>query len=830
MKAVILAGGEGTRLRPLTSNQPKPMIPLVNRPMMEHIVRLLALHGFDDVVVTVAFLANQVRDYFGDGSDFGVRMRYATEETPLGTAGSVRNAADELDETFLVISGDVLTDVDLGAIVKNHQEVGALASIALKRVENPLEFGIVITRPDGSIERFLEKPTWGQVFSDTINTGIYVLEPRIFDFIAVDEVVDFAGDVFPRVLEQKLPLFGSIVDGYWEDVGTLEAYLTAHQDVLDQRVKVDIEGFRIGEGIWLGEGADVDPEARIDGPVVIGDNCRIEAGAMLRSYSVLGTDVVVKSDAFVERAVCHDHVFVGPGVRLRGCVIGRSTDIRGHARIEENVVVGDECFVGEQAVINPGVKVYPFKTVENGAVVNSSIVWESRGARTLFGRRGVHGLANVDVTPELTIRVAMAYGTALKKGVTVTTSRDTSRIARALKRAVIGGLNLAGVNVEDVELATVPLTRFQIRNGQARGGVTVRLVPGDPDSVEIRFFDADGRDIDESTQRKIERILSREDYRRAFAGDIGDIEYPPRSLEFYTSALMSTVDTERLHERAFKVVLDYSFGAVSIVMPAVLAKTGVEALSVNPFASTASVAVALEEKSSRVARVADLVRASGSHLGIVIDPDGETSTLIDDEGNALNNEQALLALVTLVSEARPGACIALPVAASRVAERIASANGADITWTKLSAPHLMEIASGGGVDFAAALDGGFIWPDFLPAFDATATLVKVLDLLAATGRTLSSIVKQLPRLHIAHETVATPWERKGAVMREMVELAATRDVVLVDGVKVLHDGGWALVLPDPEEALTHVWAEGDADQAARQLAQEYARRIRQMLR
>jgi mannose-1-phosphate guanylyltransferase/phosphomannomutase len=196
----------------------------------------------------------------------------------------------------------------------------------------------------------------------------------------------------------------------------------------------------------------------------------------------------------------------------------------------------------------------------------------------------------------------------------------------------------------------------------------------------------------------------------------------------------------------------------------------------------------------------------------------------------LSNEQALLALVTLVCEAHEKACIALPVAASREAERIAAAHGAEITWTKMSAPHLMEVASTGDVQFAASLDGGYIWPDFLPAFDATATLVKLLDLLAATGRTLSSIVKVLPRLHLAHETVATPWERKGAVMREMVELAAQRDVVLVDGVKVLHDDGWALVLPDPEDALTHVWAEGDSDQGARQLAQEYARRIRQMLR
>ena len=289
---------------------------------------------------------------------------------------------------------------------------------------------------------------------------------------------------------------------------------------------------------------------------------------------MLGTDVIVKADAFLERAVCHDHVYVGPGTNLRGCVIGRNTDLRAHVRVEDGTVIGDECFVGQDAVINPNVKVYPFKTVESGAIVTSSIVWESRGARTLFGRRGVRGLANVDINPDVVVRLAMAYGTALPKGSTISASRDTSRLARALKRGLISGLNLSGINVEDIELATVPLTRFQVRNGPSQGGFTVRLATGDPDTVEIRFFDSDGRDIDPSMQRKIERLLYREDFRRAFGGDIGDIVFPPRSLEFYTAALEQVVDIDRVRARVFKIVLDYSYGAVSIVMPNLLTKLG----------------------------------------------------------------------------------------------------------------------------------------------------------------------------------------------------------------------------------------------------------------
>jgi mannose-1-phosphate guanylyltransferase/phosphomannomutase len=193
-----MAGGEGTRLRPMTANQPKPLLPVINRPIMEHVLRLLKRHGFTETVVTVQFLAALVRNYFGDGDELGMSLYYATEDTPLGTAGSVKNAADKLrDERFLVISGDALTDIDLTDMVRFHRENGAMVTIGLKRVPNPLEFGIVIVDDQGRVERFLEKPTWGQVFSDTVNTGIYVMEPEVLDEIAAGESVDWSGDVFP---------------------------------------------------------------------------------------------------------------------------------------------------------------------------------------------------------------------------------------------------------------------------------------------------------------------------------------------------------------------------------------------------------------------------------------------------------------------------------------------------------------------------------------------------------------------------------------------------------------------------------------------------------
>jgi mannose-1-phosphate guanylyltransferase/phosphomannomutase len=309
MKAVVMAGGEGTRLRPMTASMPKPLLPVVNRPIMEHVLRLLKRHGLTDTVVTVQFLASLVRNYFGDGEELGMKLTYANEETPLGTAGSVKNAEDALkDDSFLVISGDALTDFDLTELMEFHRSKGAMVTVCLTRVPNPLEFGITILDDEGKVERFLEKPTWGQVFSDTVNTGIYVMEPEIFDYVASDTSVDWSGDVFPQLLKEGKPIYGYVAEGYWEDVGTHESYVKAQADVLEGKVDVEIDGFELSPGVWVAEGAEVDREAVLRGPLFIGDYAKVEGGVEIREHTVLGSNVVVKRGAFLHKAVVHDNV------------------------------------------------------------------------------------------------------------------------------------------------------------------------------------------------------------------------------------------------------------------------------------------------------------------------------------------------------------------------------------------------------------------------------------------------------------------------------------------------------------------------------------------
>src|ERR1700694_2646775 len=307
-----MAGGEGSRLRPLTSRRPKPLAPVAGKPVMELIVDLLKEHGFDEIVSTLHYLADEIEAYFGDGEAHGIKMHYVVEDTPLGTAGAVKMAHELLgDDTFLVISGDALTDLDLSAVVRHHKEQGTDVTIALQRVTNPLEFGVVVTDETGRIVRFLEKPSWGEVFSDTINTGIYVLEPSILDRMQRGKVYDFSKDLFPDMLREGAKLGGYVIDAYWTDIGNLEQYQQANYDAVTGKVGIDFPGTLVAPGVFAGEGSRIDPEARIEGPVVIGRDVRVAAGASIVGPAVIGDRTIVGRAASVCRSVVWEGVYVG---------------------------------------------------------------------------------------------------------------------------------------------------------------------------------------------------------------------------------------------------------------------------------------------------------------------------------------------------------------------------------------------------------------------------------------------------------------------------------------------------------------------------------------
>jgi mannose-1-phosphate guanylyltransferase/phosphomannomutase len=818
VKAVVMAGGEGTRLRPLTSNQPKPMVPIVGKPCMEHILELLVEHGFEEVLVTLAFMPQAIRSYFGNGESLGVRIGYSVEESPLGTAGSVRLAGSELDDSCLVISGDALSDIDLTALVDFHRERGAAATIGLVSVDNPLEFGIVVTDEDGRVERFLEKPSWGQVFSDTINTGIYVLETEVLSHVPTDRPFDFSKELFPLLLEMGRPIYGYVCTGYWQDIGNLDQYRQANFDALDERVRLRVPGIRLRGNIWLGEGVEIEDLDAVEGPAFIGSNCRISPGAGIGPYSVLSSSVTLRERARTARSVIDSSTHVGRSALVEGAIVGRSCDLRAHVRLHEGVAIGDNVTLGAQSVVMPGVRIYPHKEVESGAQIHESLIWESRASSRLFDRDGVAGRVNVDLTPEAVVRLAAALGSALKRGARVVTSREAPPACGMIKRALITGLNSTGIDVADLRVLPSPVNRHVLKVQGYDAGVHVGVSAADPELVQIRFYEPPGIQLTAALQKEIEKHFSRQELRRVAHSEVGGITYPARVREGYAHDLLATLDVEAISRRRFRLVVDYGYSAASFVLPLVLGPLEVEAVSAHGFSAGRSGGTA--PLSESVGQAKRLVTAIGADLGVVFDPAAERLYLIDEQAREVPVDQALLLFLRLIASNGRSGKLAFPITVTSQVDRIVAGSNLEVIRTPASLADLTRAAAGDGVVFAGALGGGYVFPEFLPAYDAVASLCKLLELLAPMERPLSELVAELPRPTLVHRQLACPWALKGLVMRVLNERFQSHETDVLDGLKVYDERGWMQVLPDPDEPLLHLYAEGESEQGSAELEAE----------
>ena len=828
MKAVVMAGGEGTRLRPLTSNQPKPMVPIVGKPCMEHIVELLKEHGFDDIVVTLAFMPQAIRGYFGAGESQGVSIRYSVEESPMGTAGSVKLAEGVLDVPFLVISGDALCDIDLGALVRFHREKEALVTIGLKSVDNPLEFGIVVTDDDGRIERFLEKPSWGQVFTDTINTGIYVLDPEVLRHVPEGQPFDFSKELFPLLLEMGRPLYGYIADGYWQDIGNLDQFKQANFDALDEKVALNVAGIKLRGNVWVGEGVELADLESVEGPAFIGNYCRIAPQASVGPYSILSPSVTLREHARTTRSVVDSSTYLGRSALVEGAIVGKSCDVRPHARLHEGVAVGDSCTIGEQSVVMPGVRIYPFKEVEAGALVDRNLIWESRLASRLFGRDSVSGLVNVDLTPETALRVGIALGTALKRGVRVVTSRDGAPASRLLKRAVVSGITSTGVEVADLHVMPAAVNRHFLKSEGLGAGVHVRPSTADPEIMQIQFFEPPGIQATPEFLKEIEKHFQRQEFRRAAHDEVGQIYTPTRAAETYADDLLRTLDVDGIKSRGFRIVVDFAHSAASIILPVVLGPLGVEAIAAHPYGGelTADSNDGVREALGHAKR---LVSAVGADFGVVFDRSGERIYLVDEQAHEVPVEQELLLFLSLLASDGKSGTLALPITVTSLAEPLVKGSKLEVTRTPASLSALTRASADNGVVFAGSVGGGFVFPEFLPAYDGVASLCNLLQLLAPVDRPLSELVSGLPQSTVVHRQVRCPWARKGAVMRVLTERMKGKKVDTLDGIKVFEDRGWAQVLPDPDEPLVHVYAEGKTPEDAATLEEAFLKLVEEIV-
>ena len=837
MKAVIMAGGQGTRLRPLTSDQPKPMIPIVNVPCMEHIVNLLKNCGITDVVVTLQFMPEEIRDYFGDGSDRGMNISYSVEDVPAGTAGSVKLAEEHLtSERTLVISGDALTDCDLARVLDFHDEKEAEATMVLKSVENPLDFGIVITEENGRISRFLEKPAWGQVFSDTVNTGIYVLEPSVLKEIPAEGEYDFSKELFPKLLEAGRPLYGFVTEEYWEDIGTLEQYMKAQRDVLDGKMSTARPpGTRLRENVYVGRRAQVNDE-ELEGPVVIGENVRVDEGARISPYCVIADNVVVGAGASVERSVIAEGTYIGEGAELVDTLVGRHSYIQGRARILERSALGDDVIIGEGATVAPDVKVFPHKTVESGANVTQSLIYETMGLRTVFKGGAVSGKFNVDLTPEFTIRLASSFGTELDPGSIVTLGRDSSRSAQVAKRAMTSALLGTGVNVRDLRAAHAGVVRHDVLAGKSVAGAHIRAGE-DPDDLDVLFFSSGATPMSESGQRAIEKVFVREEYRRAHGTDIGELIYPGRAVEQYVERLERATDREKTSGTT--LVVDFSGGVAGLVASRVFYRLGVNAVVMEGFINANVAGGGRSSDPGRhftqaLERVGRIVPTVGALFGAVVGPTGEDVQFVDNEGEFIPPD---LMLACLLSRMRPKKAV-LPINLSRRYEQLVEDAGGTLEGSRTGLNNVAIKSAETGADIAGLGDGRYVFPSFLPAPDSFMTLAIALELFCEEP--LSNVRARFGEVfgNVRKKRLDCPWAAKGRVMRGLAEkFGGDPDAILTDGVKLNVDHGWVLMLPDPDNPLFHVYAEQESDNPAENgttnsedLVSEYARIVEELIK
>ena len=512
MKAVIMAGGEGTRLRPLTCMAPKPMVELLGKPLVQYSIELLKRHGITDIAMTLMYLPDKVREYFGDGNTYGVHLDYYVEHTPLGTAGSVKNAQAFLDETFVLISGDALTDLDITSAVSFHKAQGAKATIVLKPMENPLEYGIVLTDGHLNITRFAEKPNWTEVFSDTVNTGIYILEPELLEFIPEKKNFDFAKHFFPLLMEKGIPISGYVMQDYWCDIGNVEAYLQAGEDILKGAVQVDIEGTNIN-GLWVQKDVSISNSALIQSPGFIGADTRIDEGARIGQYTIIGSGNKIGPHANIKRTILGRQVSIGQGVKISRGVVGDNSVIGAGTRMFENTVVGKGCVLESGVTLSPRAKVWPEKWIERGTTVNANVIWGFGKKRQFFSLHGIVGEVNAEIHADAIARAGAIFGSSLEAKGKLLMGHDGSGCSNVWARIFAVSAASVGAQVLYTTGCFFPELRWVAERMRVDGIAYVNRLKGQ--SLNIILGGKNGFPLEERKIAALNQLFDSESYRRA---------------------------------------------------------------------------------------------------------------------------------------------------------------------------------------------------------------------------------------------------------------------------------------------------------------------------
>ena len=829
MKAVVMAGGFGTRIQPLTNSRPKPMLPIINKPMMEHTMMTLKDLGVKEFIVLLYFKPEIIKDYFGDGSDFGIKITYVVPDDDYGTAGAVKLAEEHIgDNNFIIISGDLVTDFDFQKIFDYHAEKKSKLTITLTSVDNPLEFGVVIANEEGKIEKFLEKPSWGEVFSDTINTGIYVIEPEILQYIPKNEEFDFAKDLFPRLMREGIDLMAGYADGYWRDVGNPESYRDVYDDILTGKVDLKARGEKniLSDAVlYCEETYTFDKSIEFVGMVVLGKNVTLEKGVKLNNV-VIGDNVSIGKDCKIRSTVIWNDVHIGRKAILDGCVICNNNEIGKNVTAKAGMILAEGCEVGQLVSVEKDVIIWPEKLIEDASIISHSLILGSKYKNSIFEHGMVIGQSNVELSCEMATKLAEAFGAQLPVGSTVLVARDYQKNSRMLLRAFLGGLLSSGINA--IDYADIPSAVLRCRlssHDEYVAGVYFNQTLNDQTSTVVTLYNCEALRINNDMAKKVEKAFFKETFRRVDYSNIGEIIKSNHTVEYnvYKKGMEQLLQSHMFKCLDCRIAVDMMHGMTSEVFPDILNDLGIDNIIFNAHPDVHRLANISTLSKRSYEDMGSVVKALKLDAGFILYPYGQRLDLVCDKGDVLEKQDSLYVVLSLLDMEAKSAGLKKRVFLPTWAVDIVHFENLEIERGQYANFKVEDLKQ---YELVATGDGNFAFTEFSTHRDSMFASLKILEMLLNQDVKLSELIDSLPTFYYKMTQKECSQALKGKMMRMFLEDAKGKKSSTLDGVKIWLDKyDWILMIPDQYADKLNLYIQAENDERGQEILATYTDKI-----
>lgn len=786
MKAIIMAGGEGKRLRPITCTMPKPMVPVLNRPIVEYAMELLRKHGITNAVYTLHYMGKVIREYVGDGSKWGMKCSFAESEKALGTAGSVRQAAGDEPERIIVLSGDGITDIDLTELINEHEKSSAPLTIALKMVKNPSEYGIAILNENGDIERFIEKPEKSEVFSDLANTGIYIIEPEVIEMIPKDMEFDFSKDLFPLMMKRNMRIHGCKVNGYWCDVGDIAELRRAQADMLSGKCRFSTPATNYA-GIYVEANAQISDSATLIPPCYIGSGVQIADKVTIEPYSVVGNNAVIESGATVKRSIIFENAVIRSGAELRGTVVCESAHIDSKASLYEGSTIGAHTHIGAGVTVRPGVGIWPDKEIEGGFNCDDNYVWGNSVRKVEFEDSSICGYADVQLTPEAALRLGAAFASRFSLPARAAVCCDGSPVSVVLKHAVVSGIASQGVDV----IVANPMSRsafgFTVARSGCKGGIYIQ--GGLDRKTALVVFDESGIEAPKDFMRSVKASFIFGEQKPSTAAELGVISQSNGMEDVYETYLLQQVDAEMMAKTKKILRLDTDEQTFRSVSRAILR-------------------LGWRVERSYGQRIAPVLYED--EIAITKFKNGMLAVSVD--GMVADEKKIIAVIAANAADSGEMDRFALPVSFAEEYRSELRRRGAELYFS----------AEQDGKIRRAAMENNAYYP---PLYEEDAMILKLCELFAK-GR-LGMYIEQMPVLYSVERSIQTGGRDIGRLFRRFVDGEKQMDRELIDGVRLKFDTGWVIVKPGKGRTSSFKIVAGSSrEEYAQELCDVYTEKLK----